>query len=111
MNDDGLTRTVAKIERTFLGFEDHGILTGYLHVNYGGAGQGVGGYAIRSVAADYIAWTLGACGVDNWEKLVGRTIYVLTDADRRVVGIEPLPTEPGQRFFFPDAFGLPGDAS
>ena len=48
-----------------------------------------------------------ACGVQTWEKLVGRTIYVLTDPSRRVVGIENLPTEPGERFLFAEVFGDP----
>jgi hypothetical protein len=101
-----IEREIAKIERTFLGYEDHGILTAYLHVTYGGAGQGIGGYDLRpgngAVAARWIDWTLKACGVRSWEDLKGRTIYVLT-SERRVVGIEPLPTEPGERFMFTEA--------
>jgi hypothetical protein len=99
------TREIAKIERTHLGLEDHGILTGVLHVRYGSAGQGVGGYPIADHAGPYIERTLSACGVSSWEKLVGRTIYVLTDENQLVVGIEPLPTEPGKRFLFADVFG------
>lgn len=102
-----ITREIAKIERTHLGFEDHDILTGFLHVTYGGASQGIGGYAIATVAGPYIQRTLQACGVRSWEKLVGRTIYVLTNENRRVVGIEPLPTEPGKPFLFAEVFGDP----
>jgi len=103
------TRELAKIERTFLGFEDHGILTGFLHVTYGSAAQGIGGYTITPVAGPYIERTLKACGVDSWEKLRGRTIYVLTDpSTRRVEGIENLPTEPGERFVFTEVFGPRG---
>jgi len=102
---DSYTREIAKIERTHLGYEDHGILTGGLQVNYGGgAGQFVGGYSIVTVAGPYIERTLKACGVDSWEKLCGRTIYVLTNADGRVVGIENLSTEPGEQFLFSDVF-------
>lgn len=105
--DDLFTREIAKIERTHLGFEDHGILTGILRVNYGGAAQGIGGYTITNVAGDYIARTLKACGVQTWEELRGRTIYILTDPNRRIVGIENLPTEPGEQFLFSDVFGDP----
>lgn len=100
------TREIAKIERTHLGLEDHGILTGMLHVTYGGSAQGVGGYDLRtgSAAAVFIERTLRACGVRTWEALKGRTIYVLTDESRRVVGIENLPTEPGERFLFADIY-------
>lgn len=98
-----VTETIAKIERTSLGFEDHGILTAYLHVSYGTARQGVGGYDLRPdalPAAVWIARVLEACGVREWEKLAGRTIYVLLDESRRPVGIAPLPTEPGRQFLF-----------
>lgn len=106
-------RQVAKITRTHLGYEDHGILTGVLDVDYGGASQGVGGYAILSLAGPYIERTLKACGVRRWEDLCGRTIFVLIDPDtRRVEGIEPLPTEPGERFIFAEVFGAaPGEDS
>jgi len=95
-----LTRELARIERTHLGFEDHGILTLSLQVNYGSASQGIGGYPILTNAGPWIDRILQACGVGQWEKLVGRTIYVLTDGHRRVVGIENLPTEQGNRFLF-----------
>lgn len=100
------TRELAKIERTHLGPEDHGILTGMLHVTFGGSGRGVGGYDLRigTTAVTWITRTLKACGVSSWERLVGRTIYVLTDKSYRVVGIENLPTEPGERFLFADMF-------
>lgn len=112
MSNDGYTREIAKIERTFLGFEDRRILTGYLHVSYGTAGQGVGGYGIETLAGPYLAATLKACGVDSWEQLKGRTVYVLSDpTTRRLVGIEPLPTEPGERFLFADVFGEPAVSS
>jgi hypothetical protein len=100
------TRALAKIERTFLGFEDHGILTGFVHVTYGGSAQGVGGYDLRtgSAAAEFVTRMLKACGVFSWEQLAGRTIYVLTDETGRVVGVENLPTERGERFLFTDIY-------
>lgn len=98
-----IEREIAKIEKTFLGYEAHGILTAYLHVNYGGALQGVGGYDLRPDSAvscpGWIDRTLRACGVRSWEELKGRTIFVLT-SERQVVGIMPLPTEPGEPFMF-----------
>lgn len=98
-------REIAKVESTMLGFEDHGMLTGYLHVNYGGLAQGVGGYQLLDVAGRWLIGVLRACGVTSWEQVKGRTIYVLKDPDtRRVEGIEPLPTEPGTRFIFADMF-------
>jgi hypothetical protein len=101
------TKHIAKITSTMLGFEDHGILTGFLTVDYGGASQSIGGYDLRAVSTCvYLQRTLQACGVDSWERLKGRTIYVLTeDNDHRVLGIAPLPTEPGTAFLFSDLEG------
>jgi hypothetical protein len=111
-----LIRDIAKIERTHLGYEDHGILTAGLHMSFGGSGQLVGGYGFDSppdrdagetrrkgtaFGCEWIARCLRACGVDAWEKLVGRTVYVLRNEPYgQPVGIEPLPTEKGERFMF-----------
>ncbi len=38
----------AKIEKTTLGFEDHGIMTLFIYLDYGGSGQGFGGYGFGS---------------------------------------------------------------
>jgi hypothetical protein len=114
---------IAKIESTQLGYEDHGILTAYLQVSYGGGlHQGVGGYGFdeyvgergkgkrigTAYGMEFVARLLRACGVERWEQLPGRTVYVLTDESQpmgfggKAVGIEPLPTEPGERFMFED---------
>jgi hypothetical protein len=99
---DQYEKHIAKITGTMLGIEDHGILTGQLTVDYGGAGQSVGGYNLDVVpAGNYIRRTLEACGVDSWEKLKGRTILVLTaKGSHQPLGIAPLPTEPGRLFLF-----------
>lgn len=114
-------KKIAKIRSTHLGPEDHGIFTTMLHVEYGGSGQGIGGYALDSAAVEgdshlgsrrgtalgleWIMRTLQACGVSQWERLVGRTIYVYFEkaADvwsARPIGIGPLPTEDGEPFCF-----------
>jgi len=100
-----LIRTIAKVERTFLGFEDHGILTAFLHVSYGtgGGGQGIGGFDLRVRGGRFLERLLKACGVDSWEQLKGRTFYALAESYGDVVrGVEPLPTERGERFIFAD---------
>lgn len=115
-------RHVAKITRTFLGVEDHGIFTVNLWLDYGGSQQGAGGYALDSYderikrrvgtadGMEFVIRVLRACGVQSWEELKGRTIYALKDvADGNlglVRGVEPLPTEPGERFVFADAFAV-----
>jgi hypothetical protein len=56
---------------------------------------------------EFIRRTLKAASVDEWEKLKGRTIYVLTEDDgwnSRVIGIGPLETEGTEKdnFIFDD---------
>ncbi|WP_162458263.1 hypothetical protein [Pseudactinotalea terrae] len=96
-----------KIVSTFLGFEDHGIFTAQLTVDYGGSGQGVGGYNLggdTGFGAAFIKAVLRAAGVDAWEKLPGRVVRVLLEDEGwgRVVGLEPMPFESGERVIFAD---------
>lgn len=98
---------IAKITDTFLGYEDHGILTIMLTVDYGGSGQGVGMYDLGSDSRDarpgewdrWIRGVLSACGVRQWERIRDRTIMVLIEGGVPS-GIKPLPTEDGRPFFF-----------
>lgn len=110
---------IGKVTSTFLGLEDHGIWTAYLHMDYGGSGQGVGGYTLdepvhegesfkgrvgSAYGMEWIRRTTKACGVNSWERVAGCTIYVLFPLDagwnETPVGIENLPTEKGERFLF-----------
>jgi len=86
----------ATIKSTFLGIEDHGFFTFYLHLDYGGSGQGAGGYVL-DVSADnknqstdaklakslrIIEKILKIVGVEEWEQLPGRYIKVKADHNR-----------------------------
>src|SRR5262249_57170702 len=97
---------IAKIKSTFLGYEDHGILTAFVQLEYGGSGQGAGGYAFDewdgekrifgSEGMEFVAGVLRACGVDSWEKLPGRPVFAIRDAagwGGSVIGLKPLPTQ------------------
>lgn len=117
---------IAKIERTFLGYESHGIFTVTLTLDYGGSGQGAGMACLDAPVKDndgkflhrtgtkqghdYIIGIIRACGVDSWEQIKGRTVIALREHGYhgKVVGLKPLPTEPGKTFMFADAF--PDDA-
>lgn len=101
---------IAKITKLNLGYEDHGILTAFLDLEYGGgAGQGAGGYELDTYNGDvrvpsakcgaFVMGVLRACGVDAWEKLPGRTIYAVIE-NGLVAGLRPLPTEYGSEFMF-----------
>lgn len=85
---------VMTIKRTTLGLEDHGVWTAYLHCEGDGSGIGVGGYVLDSRPAestwgdgkrrhgtafgmDHIMALTQTVGVDDWEQLPGRKVYVL----------------------------------
>lgn len=101
-----LLQKVARIQDTFLGFEDHGIFTCNLSLDYGDGGmQGAGNYSLMDIAGPFITRVLRACGVDCWENLKGRTVYALVEPGLNglVRGLEPLPTERGTKFLFEEA--------
>lgn len=104
---------IAKIKRTALGWEDHGIFTCVLHLDYGGSSQSAGVYAMdeydeearrrrgTAFGMDWIIRTMEAAGVTEWSKIAGRTVIALSESHGGLVlGIKPLPTEPGKTFMF-----------
>lgn len=110
--------TIAKVESTFLGYEDHGIFSLNVNFTYGSSGQGTGHYCVANaepsdtdaVGIRLVKAIIDACGVNQWEHLRGRTVYVLRESDdwnARVVGIAPLPTEKGSRVIFKDVLAPP----
>lgn len=75
----------AIIERASLSIEEHGFLTCYLTLDYGGSGQGFGGYVLalprsshnfrrETTGAWHIMRIMEIAGVNNWFDLVGKTI-------------------------------------
>lgn len=120
---------IAKITSAELGPEDHGIFTALVQLDYGDStGQGVPGYCLDRPGPDrscrvgtaygltWIMRFMDACGVDRWSKVAGRTILAVIDGGS-VVGVKPLPTEPGRSFIFADLreqfdeLGFPGEAA
>lgn len=107
------TGYIASITETFLGIEDHGVLTGTLTIRRGGTYQPIGGYYFdqynpeteeREVLAfgmDFIRTTLSTVGVRRWEDLKGQTILLLGDSYRNVVGIAN-PYDAEKVFIFKD---------
>jgi hypothetical protein len=84
----------ARIASTTLGIEDHGIMTFFVHLEWPGAGQGCGGFALDRPKNpnDYSAERVGhgpaivairkileTVGVDNWEDLKGKLIRAKVD--------------------------------
>ena len=117
-------RKVARIASTFLGVEDHGILTAYLNCEGEGWGQCAGGYAFDGgrrdfkglipgwQAAHFIRRICEVAGVDKWEDLPGQLVYLIS-THTRVQAIEAcnLTNKRGKgRFDFSELSGpRPGD--
>ena len=79
----------AKIDSTMLGFEDHGIMTFWLTLNYGASAQGFGGFNLSYKGANIfnlIGSLLRTVGVESWERLPGQIVQARIE-DGRVVAI------------------------
>ena len=100
----------AKIEGTMLGYEDHGIMTCFIYLDYGGSGQGFGGYGLddcnkvgekRKATAYGLAFIKGILDtleVNSWEGLKGTHCRV--DANYgKVYGIGHLLKD---KWFYPE---------
>ena len=106
---------IARIERVSIEYEDHGFLTCWAFLDYGGSGQGFGGYALghRDNGLDesdtshlyrWITEIMRVVGVESWDKVAGHEVLVLADGSK-VHGIRAMRAN---REFFPQ--GKPADA-
>lgn len=72
--------------------DDHGLLSAWLMLDYGGSGQGFGGYCLYlpkdfehhnlkgpNYAGHFIWRCMEIAGVTEWQKVVGKTIRVRGD--------------------------------
>jgi hypothetical protein len=87
----------AIITSAIIDMGDRDLLTSWLQLDYGGEGQGFGGYALYfpksyaqhkllSHAGHFIFRCMEIAGVDSWHKMVGKTIRVKCD-DGKVYAI------------------------
>lgn len=79
----------ATITGTMLGFEDHGIFTSSISLNFGGTTQGFGGYSLHhgNSAALFIEGVLNTLKLDAWEKLIGTNVRARRGATGRLEAI------------------------
>jgi hypothetical protein len=83
----------AKITHTDLTIADHGLLSGWITLDYGGSGQGFGGHSLYlprsfkhhvgqcNFAGHWIFRVMEIAGVEHWKDLEGKTIRVEHDKD------------------------------
>ena len=74
----------ATIRSTFLGIEDHGFLSHFINLDYGGSGQGWGGFVLGTpkgkstgLTEDLLIHCLSVVGAEKWEVLSGKPCRVL----------------------------------
>lgn len=96
---------------------DRGLLTAWLDLDYGGSGQGFGGYALYlpksfshhamlSHAGHFLFRVMEIAGVDRWDQLAGKTIRVRA----RRTGVEAIGHIVNDDWFCPrDDFSTPSD--
>lgn len=79
----------AVIENATITNDDHGLLSAWVYLDYGGSGQGFGGFALYlpksfkhhdvggpNYAGHFIWRVMEIAGVSEWSKLKGKTIRV-----------------------------------
>lgn len=85
MSDVGVRNAV--IGKAKITNDDHGLLTAYVDLDYGGSGQCFGGHCLylpksfkhhelQSFAGHFIWRMMEIAGVSNWDELTGKTIRV-----------------------------------
>lgn len=96
-----------------LSYDDHGILTLYVQIDFGGASQGFGGYCLdaydkasdgrqgSAAGMDFIVRLLKLFDVERLEEIKGRSVYALYEDDSfnsSICGLETPGFDGGKTF-------------
>lgn len=85
MSFDTVEEKNAVVESVLLSNADHGVLSGWVYLDYGGSGQGFGGHVLYTdkgwkeepnYAGRFINRVMDICGVTSWDKCAGKAIRV-----------------------------------
>ena len=108
---------IGVIESTFLGIEDHGILTFIIYLKFEGSGQGAGTYSLDGydktlgkrvgspAMAVVIRSILETVGVDSWEELKGKRVVALREESYGPIkGLTNLPPDKTRYTIFEEIF-------
>lgn len=108
---------LGKVESVMFGFEDHGILTFMIYLNYGGSCQGFGGYALdtydkekkrrvgTAAGTDLILKLLNLFKVSKLDDIEGRSVFALRDSDNwtsSIVGLKLPDFDGGEELLISD---------
>ena len=112
-------KRLGKVASVDLFIEDHGLLTLYVMLDFGGSTQGFGGFALdewskeddrrvgTAAGLDLVLQLLALFGVNRLDEIKGRTVYALRDDkdgwNDPIAGLE-LPAFDGGRVFSVDAW-------
>lgn len=88
MNSRDIEVKNAVIKSAVITNDDHGLLSAWLHLEYGNSGQGFGGHVLylpkdfthstnqKNYAGHFIWRCMEVAGVSEWSQLAGKTIRV-----------------------------------
>lgn len=110
LTHDGTTYEAvpARIARTDLGYEDHGIFTVTMTLEWGSSAQGMPGYQFGrgdepDLVGAFLRRVLAVVKAERWEDVAGRSVYALR-ADGMVRGLASVDDDAQRVFIAADLF-------
>jgi len=113
-----MNEQLARIDEVFFGYEDHGILTMMIGLDYDGSThQGFGGYCLDSfdkeedrrigtaAGMDYVIQVMKCVGANNIGEIKGKMVYAIKDTPGffgKVIGLKQIPQDGKGKFLIKD---------